>query len=474
MSTLSTHDAPAPQRDDGDASDVRDDLDGGFGPRFVAATSFGSVLNPINSSIIAVALVSIGHAFGVTTAAATWLVSVLYLATAVGQPTMGRLADLIGPRRIYLTGTVAVAAGGALGWAGWSFGSLLAARVVIGLGTSAAYPAAMAMVRRQSRRLRREPPGSVLGALAVAGQVTMAVGPPLGGLLIAVGGWRATFAINVPLAVIGTVAVLCWLPRDDQRLRLAAAARALDLPGLALFAAALTALLVFLMELGAPPWWLLAVAIGLLIALNTRELRARAPFIDVRMLTRNRALTTTYVRYGVAMAITYGFIYGWTPWLEQSAGMSAAEAGLLMVPGFAVAAVVSGWASRSRRLRVLLTAGAAALVVVSASMTVLRGTSPVWLLVVVSVVFGVANGLNIVTNQAAMYAQAPPDATGTAAGLLRTFMYLGAIVSASLISLSYGRAATDAGLHRLGLLLAVAAVALLVATASDRGLSRGR
>jgi MFS family permease len=384
------------------------------------------------------------------------------------------LADLIGPRRIYLTGTAAVAAGGALGWAGWSFGSLLAARVVIGLGTSAAYPAAMAMVRRQSRRLRREPPGSVLGALAVAGQVTMAVGPPLGGLLIAVGGWRATFAINVPLAVIGTVAVLGWLPRDDQRLRLAVAARELDLPGLALFAAALTALLVFLMELAAPPWWLLAVAIGLLVALNARELRAHAPFIDVRMLTRNRALTTTYLRYGVAMAITYGFIYGWTPWLEQSAGMSAAEAGLPMVPGFAVAAVVSGWASRSRRLRVLLTAGAAGLVVVSASMTVLRGTSPVWLLVVVSVVFGVANGLNIVTNQAAMYDQAPPDATGTAAGLLRTFMYLGAIVSASLISLSYGRAATDAGLHRLGLLLTVAAVALVIATASDRGLSRGR
>jgi len=73
-----------------------------------------------------------------------------------------------------------------------------------------------------------------------------------------------------------------------------------------------------------------------------------------------------------------------------------------------------------------------------------------------------------------MYAQAPHDATGTAAGLLRTFMYLGAIVSASLISLSYGRAATDAGLHRLGLLLTVAAVALLVGTVSDRGLSRVR
>ena len=451
-----------------------DRSDGGFGPRFVAATSFGSVLNPINSSIIAVALVSIGHAFAVTTATALWLVSVLYLATAVGQPTMGRLADLIGPRRIYLTGTVAVAAGGLLGWAGWSFGSLIAARIVIGLGTSAAYPAAMAMVRAQARRLRREPPGSVLGALAVAGQVTMAVGPPLGGLLIAIGGWRVTFAVNVPLAVIGTVAALAWLPRDNRRFRLAEAWHELDPPGLGLFVAGLTALLVFLMTLAAPRWWLLAVAIGLFAALNARELRAHAPFIDVRMLASNRALTATYLRFGVAMAITYGFIYGWTPWLEQSAGMSAAAAGLLMMPGFAVAAVVAGWASRSRRIWLLLTGGAAGLAVVSASMMVLRGTAPVWLLVAVSIVFGVQNGLNVVTNQAAMYAQAPADATGTAAGLLRTFMYLGAITSASVISLSYGRAATDAGLHRLGLLLTVASVALLIATVSDRRLRLGR
>jgi hypothetical protein len=87
----------------------------GFGRRFVAATSFGSVLNPVNSSIIAVALVSIGRAFGVGASATTWLVSALYLATAIGQPTMGRLADLVGPRRVYLFGTVSVAVGGLLG-----------------------------------------------------------------------------------------------------------------------------------------------------------------------------------------------------------------------------------------------------------------------------------------------------------------------------------------------------------------------
>src|SRR5258708_37300902 len=227
--------------------------DSGFGRRFVAATSFGSVLNPVNSSIIAVALVSIGHAFGVGASATTWLVSALYLATAIGQPTMGRLADLAGPRRVYLAGTAAVAAGGLLGYLGWSLGSLIAARIVIGLGTSAAYPAAMAMIRHQARRLNREAPRGVLGALALAGQATMAAGPPLGGLLIAVGGWRLTFLVNVPLAVVGIAAVLAWLPADDPRARVARAWHELDPPGLVLFAAALTGSLLFPMSPAHPP-----------------------------------------------------------------------------------------------------------------------------------------------------------------------------------------------------------------------------
>jgi hypothetical protein len=70
-----------------------------------------------------------------------------------------------------------------------------------------------------------------------------------------------------------------------------------------------------------------------------------------------------------------------------------------------------------------------------------------------------------------MYAQAPADSTGTAAGILRTFMYLGAIASAGLISLSFGHAATDAGLHRLAAILTVAAIGLLAVTLADRKLA---
>jgi MFS family permease len=72
----------------------------GFGPRFICALSLGSLLNPINSSIIAIALVPIGVAFHAGAAATAWLISGLYLATASHSPAMGKLADQWGARKI--------------------------------------------------------------------------------------------------------------------------------------------------------------------------------------------------------------------------------------------------------------------------------------------------------------------------------------------------------------------------------------
>ncbi|GCE00469.1 MFS transporter [Embleya hyalina] len=445
----------------------------GFGARFTAAAAIGSVLNPINSSIIAIALVSIGRAFGVDAGATTWLVSALYLATAIGQPTAGRLADLFGPRRVYLAGMALVALGGLVGFVGTSIGMLVVARVVLGLGTSAAYPAAMTMVRRQSERLARPAPGRVLNALAVAGQTTMAIGPPLGGLLIAVGGWRTMFLINIPLAAIAAGFAVLWLPADEPRRRTGSAARELDPPGLLLFAATLTSVLLFLMRPAASRWWLLALGLVAGSMLTRWESRAPSPFLDVRMVARNGALTRTYLRQAVAMASTYCFIYGWTMWLEQSAGRSASAAGLLMTPSFVVAAGVSAVVT-GPGLRTPLLAGAGVLTVGSASLLLLRADSPLWLLIVVSVVFGLQNGLANTTNQRAMFRQAPAAATGTAAGLLRTFSYLGALASASLIGTTFGPRATDAGLHHLAMILTVMSVVLVAATALDPALRRGR
>ncbi|GAA3132097.1 MFS transporter [Nonomuraea salmonea] len=84
----------------------------GFDRRLIAPMILGSILNPINSSMLAVALIPIGAAFGAPPSETAWLVSGLYLATAVGQPVIGRLVDMYGPRLLYLLGTALVGIAG--------------------------------------------------------------------------------------------------------------------------------------------------------------------------------------------------------------------------------------------------------------------------------------------------------------------------------------------------------------------------
>lgn len=108
---------------------------------------------------------------------------------------------------------------GVIGILAPDIGVLIIARVVLGFGTCAGYPAVMYLIRSEGERTGKESPAGVLTALAVASQTTSVVGPTLGGLLIEVGGWRVTFAINVPLAIgcliLGAVVLPKQIARQD-------------------------------------------------------------------------------------------------------------------------------------------------------------------------------------------------------------------------------------------------------------------
>lgn len=108
---------------------------------FTSPLYVGSSLNPINSSIIATALVPIAAALHVSVGSTAVLVSSLYLASAVAQPTAGKLAEVFGARRIFLSGIMLVLLGGLVGGLGQNLAMLTVARVLIGIGTSAAFPA---------------------------------------------------------------------------------------------------------------------------------------------------------------------------------------------------------------------------------------------------------------------------------------------------------------------------------------------
>src|SRR5690348_12261757 len=115
--------------------------------RMVAAVALATLLNPLNSSMIAVALVPIQAEFHASVGDAAWLIAGFYIAAAVGQPLMGRLADQLGPRRVFLTGLVLAGVAGPLAPFAPSIGWLAWLRVLQSIGTSAAYPSGMAMLR---------------------------------------------------------------------------------------------------------------------------------------------------------------------------------------------------------------------------------------------------------------------------------------------------------------------------------------
>lgn len=445
-----------------------------FGFRFMSPLLIGTLLNPINSAMIATALVPIGRDLHVGPSSTAWLVASLYLAAGIGQPTMGRIAELYGPRRVSFAGLVLVLAAGIVGAVAPGLGWLVVSRVLLGIGTSAAYPAAITMIRTRADRAGISMPGSVLGLISITSQVSAVIGPALGGLLVGLIGWRSIFLVNVPLAVAGLALGLLWLPRDRDRPRThreayGADGPGIDVVGIVLFGAAMTALLLFLMRLRPhPPYVLLGAAVVLTAALVGWELRRAEPFLDVGMLVRDRGLTRTYIRFGLHWVVVYSVLYGVSQWLEEGRGLSPEATGMVTLPMAVVAAASAAIVSARSLVRGPMLVGTVAMIAGTLALITFHAATPVVVLVAVVLVLGLPQGLGSVTNQAALYLQSPAERMGSASGLLRTSQYLGAIVQSSLVGFVFGDRADDPGLHRLALILGGLGAVLFVITVSDR------
>jgi len=436
----------------------------------------GAILNPINTAIIAVALTPIGLALGAPARETVWLVSSLYLATAIGQPLVGRLVDIFGVRSLFLIGALLVAGAGAIGlFAPESRDSiwwLVAARVILGLGTCAGYPAAMHMIRAEGERTGLASPAGILTLLSVTTQTIAVIAPALGGVLVGAWGWRATFAVNVPLGLASLLLGALFLPRRTGLEPAPEDRPRIDGVGIVLFAVAMLSLLVFLQNLGPALVWLLVVAVAAGVLFVWWERRTADPFIDVRVLSGNRPLLLSYVRSLLTATISYTFVYGSTQWLEDGRGLTPTVAGLVLLPVFAAGIAVALAFGRRPEVVGKLMVGSAAQLAAGILVLFMTGSSPIWFLVLAMLVLGIPQGLNNLAIQNSLYYQAEPARIASSAGLLRTFFYLGAIVSAVIYGNVYGARATTAGLHVLGWVVVGIAVVFLLITVFDRSLRK--
>jgi MFS family permease len=165
----------------------------------IAGIALASVLVPLNSTMIAVALPDVASDFDISTGQASVLVTLYLLAMLVGQPLSGRVTDRVGARRAATISTAGFGLFSALAMVAGSFWLLVAARTLQAAFASALIPSIQAMLRETVPAAQRGRAFGVQGSVIGAGA---GLGPVIGGLAVALFGWRAVFGVNLPVVLV--------------------------------------------------------------------------------------------------------------------------------------------------------------------------------------------------------------------------------------------------------------------------------
>lgn len=430
----------------------------------------GTVLSALNSSMIAVALVSFMAGFNATAVAVSWLVSSFYLASAVALPVLGRMADRFGARRVFVLGMGIVVISGVLGPLSTNLPMLVACRVIQAVGASAAYPAAVSMIRRLAMS-RDYDVQRALGGIATANLTGAAIGPVLGGLAVWAGGWEALFWVNIPLALFAALAVMKMVPRDIDRepVTLRALTVGSDLPGIALFTGAIVSLLLsLLLPVGLPTVAFASAAVVSLVMFLRWETHTSRPFLDIAMLRANKALLSVYARFIGFNLLFYAALFGIPQWLEIVKTLTPAQAGFVMLPLAALGGIMSAlfgqWIARigSRALVLggtLLAASAAGLLLLFAN------TTPLWLILLACSLFGVSYASTNLGLQAQMYEHTVPSMLGIASGLYQSSRSLGGVFSTGLLAISFTSGVDTDAIHMIAIAMLACSLILAIANA---------
>lgn len=424
--------------------------------RLLPPLVLGAMLNPLNSTMLSTALTQLTHSFGREVSAGALLITPLYITATIAQPLMGRLADIYSPRLVNMVGLILVLAAAVVGMMAPSFGWLIFSRILLGLGTSANYPSAIAILRRHYANEGQVMPQSALGWITMGGQVSLVLGPVIGGVLTEWLGWEGIFLINIPL-----VAVTLWLSRRIPKDGVAGTRRSLDLPGILIFSLLLVTL--FFTLTTQPLSWYEPVALGvLLIGLILWEKGKEDPFIHVRLFREQPFLTLVYIQSAASSYILYLTLYGLPQWLEGVKRLSPSETGLILLPMSLMAVVSALIVPRWGRpwltnLLAVVSAGAG-----SAALFLLHAGSPILLVVAVSMLMGIATGVNPIANQVSLNEEAPQHLTGISFGLYRTFAYLGAIASGSQLKSIFKKGVTDDSFRGIAMYATCSALILII------------
>ncbi|GFZ76221.1 hypothetical protein GCM10010978_17420 [Compostibacillus humi] len=291
----------------------------------VLAVSLGVILNPLNTTMITVALPSIQTDFQLDAADISWLIASYFIISAVFTPLIGKLSDAYGRKNIYLIGLGLVVVSSILAPLSSSMLVLLFMRGIQAIGTSALYPAGIGIIRNTIHHNQNR----VIGTLSVFATTSAAFGPTISGLLIQFGGWPIIFYVNLPVLAIGLILTILYIPRDEKSSK---KTYKWDGIGILLFSGFVTCWMVFLLALEEQfQWGTLIIAILLTFLFCLYEMRIEEPFINVNFFRKNMNISLIYVQYILSTVIFFAILLSIPTFLQSVLQASSQAAGMTML-----------------------------------------------------------------------------------------------------------------------------------------------
>ncbi|MFZ6761009.1 MFS transporter [Undibacterium sp. Ji50W] len=290
----------------------------------------------MGTSIANVGLPTLTQAFNASFQQVQWVVLAYLLAITTLIVSVGRLGDLIGRRRLLLAGIALFTCASALCGAVPTLSPLITARAVQGLGAAIMMALTMAFV---GDTVSKEKTGSAMGLLGTMSAVGTALGPSLGGVLIAGLNWRAIFFVNVPLGIVSFILARCYLPPDPQQQSKTGAR--FDYIGTLLLALTLSAY-ALAMTLGRGHFGalnlvlLLATVLGMTLFVLT-EAKVSSPLLRIDMF-RDPVLSTSLGMNALVSTVMMATLVVGPFYLSRSLALSDAVVGLLMSVGPVISA----------------------------------------------------------------------------------------------------------------------------------------
>ncbi len=310
----------------------------------LGAMCFALFMIMLDNTVVNVALPSIQKDLDTSIGQLEWAVNGYTLCFGVLLVTGGRLGDIFGRRRMFLTGVIIFALTSATAGLAASPEMLIASRVLQGFGAALMMPATLSIITNAFPPAER---GRAIGTWAGVSALALSFGPLVGGFLVEHISWRAIFFINLPVAAIAITATLFAVRESRDR----TIARVVDVPGVATLTLALTALVLALIEGNSWGWGspaifaLFAGGVFGLVAFALVERNVRAPMVEFEFFTHRNFLGASAVAFIISFAMLGTFFF-MAIYMQDVLGFSALEAGVRFLPTTILIAIIAPLAGR--------------------------------------------------------------------------------------------------------------------------------